>query len=81
MVITIPGMKRVPSHRKSIVKIDALLAKSASSAALLDALHAMTILDGGKSPTLTELVLAPLRSERGQGCVSWRQFYQNGDRV
>ena len=38
-------MKRVPSYRKSIVKVDALLAKYASSAGLLDALHAMAILD------------------------------------
>ena len=38
-------MKRIPSYRKSIVKVDALLAKYASSAALLDALHAMAILE------------------------------------
>lgn len=62
-------MKRVPSYRKSIVKVDALLAKYASSAALLDALHAMTIMDDDKSPTLTELVLAHLRSERGHARV------------
>ena len=38
-------MKRIPSYRKSIVKVDALLAKYASSAGLLDALHAMAILE------------------------------------
>ena len=62
-------MKRIPSYRKSIVKVDALLAKYASSAALLDALHAMAIMDDDKSPTLTELVLSHLRSARGHARI------------
>lgn len=62
-------MKRIPSYRKSIVKADALLAKYASSAGLLDALHAMAILDDAEAPSLTELALAHLRSERGRARV------------
>lgn len=62
-------MKRIPSYRKSIVKVDALLAKYASSASLLDALHAMAILDDAEAPTLTELVLSHLRSARGRARI------------
>ena len=62
-------MKRIPSFRKSIVKVDALLAKYASSASLLDALHAMAILDDAEAPTLTELVLSHLRSARGRARI------------
>ena len=62
-------MKRIPSFRKSIVKVDALLAKYASSASLLDALHAMAILDDAEPPTLTELVLSHLRSARGHARI------------
>ena len=62
-------MKRVPSYRNSIVKVDALLAKYASSAGLLDALHAMAILDDVEAPSLTELALDHLRSERGHARI------------
>ena len=55
-------MKRNPSFRKSIVRLDALLAKYAASAGILDALHALAILDGVPgAASLTELVLAHLR--------------------
>jgi len=59
-------MKRIPSCRKSVVKVDALLARYASRAGLLDALHALAILDGVPgAASLTELAVAHLRSGRG----------------
>ena len=59
-------MKRTPSFRKSIVRLDELLAKYATRPGLLDALHALAILEGVSGATsLTELVLAHLR--RGGG--------------
>ena len=88
-------MRRIPSFRKSIVKVDAHQAKNARSAAILDALHALAILEEParpqgallpepprtprtprenqpprtpreNKPTLTELVLAHLRSACGR---------------
>ena len=61
-------MKRTPSFRKSIVRLDALLAKYAAHAGILDALHALAILDGlPGAASLTELALEHLR--RGGGPV------------
>ena len=66
-------MKRVPSFRRSIARADALLARYAASPALLDALHALAVLDGAGPdagpPSLTELALAHLRAERGRGRI------------
>ena len=60
-------MKRTTSFRGSIVALDALLARYASRPGLLDALHAMAVLDAeAGAPTLTELALAHLRSRRGR---------------
>ena len=58
----------------AIRRMDALLARYASRPGLLDALHAMAILEegggaegAGEAPTLTELALAHLRATRGRG--------------
>ena len=60
-------MKRPPSFKSSVVRLDALLARYASRPAVLDALHAMAVLDGADgAPSLTELVLAHLRAARGR---------------
>lgn len=60
-------MKRIRSFRKSVAKADELLARYASRASLLDALHALSILDGDAgAPTLTELAAEHLRSVRGR---------------
>ena len=72
-------MKRTPSFRASIVALDALLARYATRPGLLDAIHAMAILDDAASPapcvpaspapcapTLTELALAHIRARSGR---------------
>ena len=56
----------------AIRRMDALLARYASRPGLLDALHAMAILEEGggaeeEAPTLTELALSHLRAARGRG--------------
>jgi len=63
------------SFGASIRRLDGLMARYASRPGMLDALHAMAILDGGdggataQTPTLTELALAHLREARGRGRV------------
>ena len=74
-------MKRIPSFRKSIVKVDALLAKYSSGPGLLDALHALAILDGlPGAASLTELALEHLRrggrSVRPQPALTLRELFE-----
>lgn len=68
------GGRRKRSFGASIRRLDGLLARYASRAGLLDALHAMAILEDGPegapdagAPTLTEIALAHLREARGRG--------------
>lgn len=58
--------RRRPSFRKSIVALDALLARYATRPGILDALNALAILEGVVgSPTLTELALERIRGAKG----------------
>ena len=60
------GARRSPSRRSGIVRADALLARYADAPSLLDALHAMAVLDGVPgAATLTELAAAHLRRHGG----------------
>lgn len=58
--------RRPPSFKASIRQLDALFARYASRPGLLDAVNALSILDGADAPSLTELALAHLRAERGR---------------
>ena len=58
--------RRPPSFRASIRRLDALFARYASRPGFLDAVNALSILDGADAPSLTELALARLRAERGR---------------
>lgn len=61
-------MKRPESFKSQIGRFDGLLSRYLDRPGLLDALHALSILDGVEgAPSLTELVLARFRADGGPG--------------
>ena len=61
-------MKRPESFKSQIGRFDALLSRYLDRPGLLDALHALSVLDGVEgAPTLTELVLARFRADGPPG--------------